>query len=151
MVCSRDCTFPVKHDDLDQFFSHENRIGPPSLSNGGKVRLWMKADLLHFLEPNPPENRSTPSFDAIVLDSAAVVQMLKHERSKILRVCRHDIFNHTRGDCKLWKKWFHSFEKQRYQHSPGHCCKLVHTSPPTLPGRSKHTRWWRTRMLHPCA
>ena len=50
----------------------------PSLSNGGKVRLGMKAHILHFLKSNLPENRSTQAFDAI----SAVVQMVKHGRSK---------------------------------------------------------------------
>ena len=38
----------------------------------------MKANILHFLKPNLPENRITHAFDA----SSAVVQMVKHGRSK---------------------------------------------------------------------
>ena len=66
----------ARDGDLDQFFSHENHAAQPALSTGGKLQLGVKADLLHCLDSNVPENRSLPQVDATVLDGAAVVQML---------------------------------------------------------------------------
>lgn len=37
----------IRDGNPDQFFSHENQAAPPSLSQGGKMRLGTKADLLH--------------------------------------------------------------------------------------------------------
>ena len=66
----------------------KNHATLPSLSNGGKVRLGMKAEFLLFLEPNMPENRSTPAFDS----SASVLQMLKHGSSNTFQ---ENAFLHT--------------------------------------------------------
>ena len=52
----------------------------------------MKAELLHCLESNLPENRSTPVVDAIVLDGAAVVQMLKPGTSKTFQEYADTVF-----------------------------------------------------------
>jgi hypothetical protein len=68
--------------DIDNFFSHENQAAPPSLSTGGKLHLGVKADLLRCLETNLPENNSTPVTDAIILDGAAIVQMLNPGASR---------------------------------------------------------------------
>ena len=53
----------TRHGDLDQFFSHENHAAPPALSTSGKLRIGVKADLLHCLQS---EGRSVPLLDAIV-------------------------------------------------------------------------------------
>ena len=71
--------------DLDQFFSHENQAAPPALSTGGKLRLAVKADLLHCLESDQTETTSPPVVDAPILDGAATVQMLKHVAAKIFQ------------------------------------------------------------------
>ena len=68
--------------DLDQFFSHENQAAPPALSTGGKLRLAVKADLLHCLESDQTETTSPPVVDAPILDGAATVQMLNHVAAK---------------------------------------------------------------------
>ena len=46
--------------DLDKFFTYENQATPPSLSQGCKIRLGTKADLLHSLpiEENPNRGES---------------------------------------------------------------------------------------------
>ena len=63
--------------DLDQFLFHENQAAPPALSTGGKLRLAVKADLLHQTEnSDQTETSSAPVVDATILDGAAVVQML---------------------------------------------------------------------------
>ncbi len=49
----------------------------------GKIRLGVKADPLHCLESDLPENHcSAPVSDAIILDGAVVVKMLSPGRSK---------------------------------------------------------------------
>lgn len=77
--------------DLDEFFAHENQACPPSLSNMGKLRLGTKSDLVSCLEdlvPTPTQNPmpvaqtavppdDKPIVDAIILDGAAIVNMLK--------------------------------------------------------------------------
>ena len=73
----------TRDGDLDNFFSHENQAAPPALSTQGKIRLGVKADLLHCLESDLPENNcSAPVSDAIILDGAVVVKMLSPGTSK---------------------------------------------------------------------
>ena len=67
----------VRQGNLDEFFAHENQSYPPSLSKFGDLRLSVKSDLLKCLEkltPNPP---TTPIVDAMLIDGAALVNMLK--------------------------------------------------------------------------
>ena len=68
--------------DLDQFFSHENQAAPSALSTGGKLRLAVKADLLHCLKSDLTETTSPPVFDATILDGTAIVQMLNPVAAK---------------------------------------------------------------------
>ena len=72
----------TRHGDLDQFVSHENHAAPPALSTGSKLRIGVKADLLHCLESSQSGDRSAPLLDATVLDGAAIVQMLNCGTSK---------------------------------------------------------------------
>ncbi len=57
------------------FFSHENHPFPPSLSDGGKLYLGKKADLLNILADNT-QNDPPDSIDVKLLDGAAVVHFL---------------------------------------------------------------------------
>ena len=68
--------------DLDQFFSHKNHAAPPALSTGGKLRLAVKADLLHCLKSDQTETTSASVVDATILDGAAIVQMLNPGAAK---------------------------------------------------------------------
>ena len=79
----------TRDGDLDDFFSHENQACPPSLSNMGKLRLGTKSDIINCLEKLVPttdddfmldvQTPSTdkPTVDAVILDGAAIVNMLK--------------------------------------------------------------------------
>ena len=61
--------------DMTTFFSHENHPFPPSLSDGGKLRLGKKSDLLNFLVKDT--QKDPPDFvDVKLLDGAAVVHFL---------------------------------------------------------------------------
>ncbi|CAH3170310.1 unnamed protein product [Porites lobata] len=66
-------------------FQHENQSSPPSISDNGKLRLATTSDLLLCLEDLLPlteeANSLVPEVDMIVLDGAAIVNMLKPVRS----------------------------------------------------------------------
>ena len=82
----------TRHGDLDQFFSHENHAAPPALSTGGKLRIGVKADLLHCLKSSQSEDRSAPLLDATVLDGVAIVQMLNCGTSKTFQEYADTVF-----------------------------------------------------------
>ena len=72
--------------NLDDFFAHENQACPPSLSNMGKLRIGTKSDIVSCLEKLVPTSTRdslpdvqpcTPIVDALILDGAAIVNMLK--------------------------------------------------------------------------
>lgn len=66
----------TRDGDMDDFFAHEVQPYPPSLSEGGKVRLPnAKSDLLKCL-PKPVDSNPPASFDCTILDGAVVVHSL---------------------------------------------------------------------------
>ena len=67
----------VREGDLDSFFTHENQNYPPSLSQYGTLRSGNKSDLLFCLERLCPAKAEKPSVDVLLLDWAAIVNMLK--------------------------------------------------------------------------
>ena len=70
------------HDgNLDGFFSYENQLWPPSLSDQGELRGEQRADLLKCL-PQATSSVSTPPVDAVILDGAVIVQMLEPKTSR---------------------------------------------------------------------
>ncbi|CAG2195144.1 unnamed protein product [Mytilus edulis] len=74
--------------DLEDFFAHENNINPPALSQHGKMRLGTKSDLLSkCLEPLTTTTCDAPEVDALVIDGAAIVNMLKPSTSHIVNIC----------------------------------------------------------------
>lgn len=70
----------IRTGDLDDFFAHENQAYPPVLSQMGKINMGTKSDLVDCLESlvTAREDTSTaPSVEMLVLDGAAVVNMLQ--------------------------------------------------------------------------
>ncbi len=64
--------------DLDDFFKHENKACPPSLSSMGKLRLGTKSDIVSCLKNLIDiDEVSNPKVDAVILDGAAIVNMLR--------------------------------------------------------------------------
>ncbi len=59
-------------------FEHENQACPPALSQVGNIRLGKKSDLVGCLEDliPPRENASSPAVEVVILDGAAIVNML---------------------------------------------------------------------------
>ena len=67
---------------MDQFLSHENDACPPSLSQGGKLRLGSKADLMPCLEVETAAPEASPLVETQFMDGAAVVQILNPGTAK---------------------------------------------------------------------
>ncbi len=68
----------MRDGDLDDFFAHENQACPPALSQMGKTRLGKNSDLVECLEDMipPQENVASPHVQVIILDGAAITNML---------------------------------------------------------------------------
>ena len=67
----------TRDGDLDNFFKHENHAYPSSLSQMGKLRFGTKADLTDCLEKVCTSKGEAPVIDVIILDGAAIINMLK--------------------------------------------------------------------------
>ncbi|CAG2190962.1 unnamed protein product [Mytilus edulis] len=59
--------------DLEEFFSHENQKFPPSLSQSGKINIFVKSQLMEFQEAKGDLPREEPQTDMVVVDGAAMV------------------------------------------------------------------------------
>ena len=57
------------------------------------MRFGVKADLLHCLDSNPSEHNHAPVTDVIVIDGAAVVQMLNPGTSKTFQEYSDTVFS----------------------------------------------------------
>ena len=82
----------VRDGDLEGFFGHENQSFPPSLSQYGKLRSGTKSDLLSCLEKNGPAQAQRPSLEALLLDGAAIVKMIKPGASKTFQEYSETVF-----------------------------------------------------------
>ena len=77
---------------LDEFFQHENQAFPPSLSDGGGIRLGVKSDLLTCLEHfSQPRSEVSPT-SCIVLDGAVIIQLLKAATAKTFNEYAQQVF-----------------------------------------------------------
>ncbi|KAL8585219.1 hypothetical protein ACOMHN_013234 [Nucella lapillus] len=72
----------TRDGNLEEFFRHENQACPPALSDGGSLCTGTKSDLLTCLEEVSDAKTETPVTTCIVLDGAAIIQMLKPAASK---------------------------------------------------------------------
>ena len=84
----------TRNGDLDEFFSHENQACPPVLSKNGSIRDGNKSELLHCLEELVPveESLPSPSIEVLILDGAAIVNMLKPVNSKTFQDYANNVF-----------------------------------------------------------
>ena len=82
----------TRDGDIDNFFSHENQAAPPALSTGGKMRIGIKSDLLRCLESDLIEHNTVPVADAIIIDGAAVVQMLNPGTARTCKEYGEQVF-----------------------------------------------------------
>jgi hypothetical protein len=74
--------------NLDEFLKRENHAYPPALSENGHLMFGNKSELLNCLEGlliiKPTDS---PSVDCMILDGAAVVQMLNTGNSQLYILC----------------------------------------------------------------
>ena len=77
---------------MEGFFGHENQSFPPSLTQYGKLRSSAKSDFLPCLKKNGPAQAQRPSVEALLLDGAAIVNMLKPGASKAFQEYSETVF-----------------------------------------------------------
>ena len=83
----------VRGGDLHNFFVHENHRYPPSLSQYGILRSGTKSSLVDRLEALGPSAKNTcPQIDALILDGAAIVNLLRPIGCKTFKAYAHDVF-----------------------------------------------------------
>jgi hypothetical protein len=69
--------------DMDDFFRHENRKEPPSLSQNSCLRAGTKSDIVRCLPalPEPGRSQSVKTATVIILDMAAIVHIVRPTRA----------------------------------------------------------------------
>ena len=73
----------VKEEKVtEDFFTHENHVYPPSISEYGKLRKGNKSDFLHCLEDLEESETIAPVVTAKVIDGAVLVQMMPPKNVK---------------------------------------------------------------------
>ena len=72
----------TRDGNLDELFRHENQGCPPALSEAGRLHRGTKSDLLMCLEGLSNAQSEAPIVTNIVLDGAAIIQMLKPGTAK---------------------------------------------------------------------
>ena len=82
----------TRDGNLEEFFRHENQACPPSLSDAGRLHLSTKSDLLVCLESLSEAQSEAPSVTNVVLDGAAIIQMLKPGAAKTFEEYAHQVF-----------------------------------------------------------
>ena len=85
----------VRGGDRDDFFRHVNRSYPPSLSQFGALGTGTKStlvDRLKALTPSVATGNVCSCIDAIILNGAAVVNLLKPANCKTFADYAHDVF-----------------------------------------------------------
>ena len=82
----------TRDGNLEEFFRHENQACPPSLSDAGRLHLGTKSDLLMCLEGLSEAQSEAPSVTNVVLDGAAIIQMLKPGAAKTFEEYARQVF-----------------------------------------------------------
>ena len=85
----------MRDGDLEEFFCHENKACPPSLSDAGRLSQDTKSNLA-CLEEISEARTGAPSTTAVVLDGAAIVQILNPAACKNFSEYAYEIFIPTR-------------------------------------------------------
>ncbi len=84
----------VRVGSPDEFFSHENQIHPPSISENGNLRTTTKSAIVTVLEKtaNTTPIAATPKADVLLMDGAAVVHYLPPTKGKTFADYVHGTF-----------------------------------------------------------
>jgi len=78
--------------NLEDIFQQENQAWPPALSDGGRLRLSTKSDILTCLDDLYPSQTKTHDATCIVLDGAAIKQMMKPAAAKTFDEYAQQVF-----------------------------------------------------------
>ena len=79
-------TCQTRDGNLEDFFQQENQAWPPALSDGGRLRLGTKSDILTCLDDLSPSQTKTHDATCIVLDGAAIKQMMKPAPRNLMNI-----------------------------------------------------------------
>ena len=82
----------TRDGNLEDFFQHENQAWPRALSDGGRLPLGTKSDILTFLVNMSPSQTKTPDATCIVLDGAAIILMMKPAATNTFDVYAQQVF-----------------------------------------------------------
>lgn len=83
----------IRDGDLDNFFQYENQAWPPSLSEIGQLRKGNKSDLVKCLvDLISSTNSCNPKAQVIILDGAALVNMLRPGQAKTFSDYAEQVF-----------------------------------------------------------
>ena len=82
----------TRDGNLEEFFRHENQSCPPSLSVAGRLHLGTKSDMLVCLEDLSEAQSEAPKVTNVVIDGAAIVQMLKPGAATTFEEYAHQVF-----------------------------------------------------------
>ena len=84
----------IRDGNLEEFFAHENQCFPPSLSHFGKIRHGTKSNLVACIERVKGVQYTTeaPSVDEVMLDGAALINMLVPGLSKTFQQYSDHVF-----------------------------------------------------------
>ena len=82
----------VRDGNIEEFFRYENYSYPPALSKFGELRSVTQADLECFQDSYPTPTNSIADVDAILLDGAAVINILKPGSAKAFKEYSEVVF-----------------------------------------------------------
>ena len=85
-------TCQMRDGNLEDFFQQENQAWPPALSDGGRLRLGTKSDIVTCLDDLSPSQTMTHDATCIVLDGAAIKQMMKPAAAKTFDEYAQQVF-----------------------------------------------------------
>ena len=117
----------VRDGDLDGFFSHENQSFPPALTQFGGLRSGTKSDLLSCFEKIGPVQTEAPQVEALLMDGAAIVNMLtpgasrtfeEYSQNMFLPYVKAQLVNVTRVDV-VWNTYIEGSLKAKTRNKRG--------------------------------
>ena len=135
----------TRDGNLEEFFRHENQAFPPTLSDGGNLHLGTKSDLLMCLEDLHETQTETPVASSVIVDGAAIVQMLKPAASKNFAEYASQVFipyitsqlhNTSRLDL-VWDRYIEDFLKGTARKKRGKGIRRRVTAGGIIPGNCR--------------
>lgn len=85
----------VRGGDMDEFFSHETLVHPPSLSKSGQLRSGEKAEILPQLKNLASDSEPAvemPAVDAVVLEGSVLANQIKPNKNQTFSKYAEEVF-----------------------------------------------------------